>query len=301
MLDDIEGLRALVAVADCGNFAAAGRALRLSTNAVSHRVAKLEAHLGVRVFDRTTRMVRATDTGERLLVRARRVLEELEQVEREATTGQLSGTVRVGLPPDLAGPVLLRSLARVLAASPSLRLEVLGRAVPVDPRREGLDLVVWGGPREKIPPDLVARDLGALEWSLCAAPSYVAGHGAPSTPEDLARHRCLLARHPEPERSWHLVDAAGREVHVEVSGAFESDHPRMLLEAMVQGLGIGIRPKLEVQEAAARGEWVHILPEWGFKPIPVALVAPRGRLRAPSVKLVAETLEAALRHVGGRV
>jgi len=68
---------------------------------------------------------------------------------------------------------------------------------------------------------------------------------------------------------------------------------------MVQGLGIGIRPALEVQVAAARGEWVHVLPLWGFRPIPVALVAPRGRLRVPSVSLVASMLEATLRQLTG--
>ena len=127
MLDDVEGLRALVAVADLGTFSAAGRALRLSTNAVSHRVARLEKRLGARLFERTTRLVRSTDAGDRLLLRARRVLEELELAEREVAVGNLEGTVRVALPPDLAGPTLMSALARVMAASPSLRLELLGR------------------------------------------------------------------------------------------------------------------------------------------------------------------------------
>lgn len=297
MLDDVEGLRALVAVADLGTFSAAGRALRLSTNAVSHRVARLERRLGARLFERTTRLVRSTDAGDRLLLRARRVLAELELAEREVAVGKLEGTVRVALPPDLAGPTLMSALARVMAASPSLRLELLGRATPVDPRREGLDLVVWGGPAERIPPDLTARNLGAVAWSLCASAGYVARFGAPRTPEELSGHRCLLARSPDPERSWHLLDAGGREVCVAVTGNLESDHPRLLLEAMVQGLGIGIRPALEVQVAAARGEWVHVLPLWGFRPISVALVAPRGRLRVPSVSLVASTLEATLRQL----
>jgi DNA-binding transcriptional LysR family regulator len=299
MLDDVEGLRALVAVADLGSFAAAGRALRLSTNAVSNRIARLEERLGARLFERTTRLVRSTDAGDRLLLRARRVLEELELAEREVASGNLEGTVRVALPPDLAGPALLAAIARVMAASPALRLELLGRASPVDPRREGLDLVVWGGPRSRIPPDLTARNLGTLNWSLCAAPGYVARHGTPKTPAELATHRCLLARNPDPERTWHLVNRAGREVRVPVSGNLESDHPRLLLEAMLQGLGIGIRPENEVLAAAARGEWVHVLPDWGFRPIPVSLVAPRGRLRVPSVRLVADTLEATLRQYAG--
>lgn len=297
MLDDVDGLRALVAVADLGTFSAAGRALRLSTNAVSARVARLEERLGARLFERTTRLVRSTPAGDRLLVRARRVLGELDLAEREVATGNLEGTVRVALPPDLAGPALMAALARVLVASPSLRLELFGRASPVDPRREGLDLVVWGGPASRIPPDLTARSVGAVAWSLCASPSYLATYGSPRHPADLSQHRCLLARNPLPERTWHLVDASGREVSVAVTGTLESDHPRILLEAMLQGLGIGIRPAVEVQAAVARGEWGHVLPDWGFKPIPVSLVAPKGRLRVPGVRLVADTLEITLRQL----
>ncbi len=299
MLDDVEGLRALVAVADLGTFSAAGRALRLSTNAVSHRVAKLEERLGARLFERTTRMVRQTPAGERLLARARRVLEELELAEREVADGHLEGRVRVAMPPDLAGPALFAALAQLLATSPGLTLELLGRAAPVDPRREGLDLVVWGGPASRIPPDLTARRLGELAWSLCASPAYVARHGLPRTPEALSQHRCLLARNPGPERTWALRGPQGREVEVPVSGNLESDHPRILLEALGQGLGIGIRPAREVQAAAARGEWLHVLPAWSFRPFPMALVAPRGRLRVPSVRLVAGVLEATLRHLAG--
>ncbi len=180
MLDDVEGLRALVAVAELGSFSAAAGRLRLSTNAVSHRVARLEQRLGVRLFERTTRVVRSTPEGERLLARARRVLEELELAERDVALGHLEGAVRVGLPPDLAQPALLEGLQALLAASPGLRVELLGRPFPKDPRKEGLDLVVWGGPRAGIPPDLVARHLGAVAWALCAAPAYLARHGAPA-------------------------------------------------------------------------------------------------------------------------
>jgi|JI10StandDraft_1071094.scaffolds.fasta_scaffold02479_18 DNA-binding transcriptional LysR family regulator len=297
MLDDLEGLRALVAVADQGGFSAAGRALRLSTNAVSHRIARLEATLGARLFERTTRMVRTTAAGERLLVRARRVLDELELAAREASAGALGGTVRVALPPDLAGATVMAALARVMAASPGLRLELLGRSGATDPRREAIDLVVWGGPLARVPPDLTARAIGELAWSLCAAPAYVARHGLPAAPGDLARHRCLLAHHRAPERTWRLVGPHDREVEVAVTGSLESDHAQVLLEALRQGLGIGIRPAAEVEAAAARGDWVQVLPGWGFRPIPIALVATRGRLRVPAVRRVADALAATLRQL----
>lgn len=300
MFDDVEGLRALVMVADVGNFTAAGASMRLSTNAVSSRVARLEERLGSRLFERTTRVVRLTPAGQRLLPRARRVLEELEAAERDVASGHLEGTVRVAIPPDLGGPVLFSALERAMETAPGLKLELFGRALPSDPRRDGFDLVVWGGPPSRIPPDLTARSLGALRWSLCASQGYVKAHGAPSTPEALATHRCLLARHPSPERTWQLVHESGREVTVPVSGSVESDHPRLLLEAISHGLGIGIRPANEVKVAAASGDWVHVLPEWGFKPIPVALVAPKGRLRVPTVKLVADVLAQTLRAVDER-
>lgn len=297
MLDDVDGLRAVVAVAQLGSFSAAGRSLRLSTNAVSHRVARLESRLGVRLFERTTRLVRTTAAGDRLLVRAQRVLDELEAVEHDVAAGNLEGSVRVALPPDLAGPAFFREAGALLASSPGLRLELFGRSTPVDPRREGFDLVVWGGPPSKIPGDLVARPVGSISWSLCAAAPWLARHGVPQRPEDLVNHRCLLARTPAPEREWTLVDGRGAEVSVPVTGNLESDHPRVLLEALRAGLGIGIRPSREVEAGEAAGEWVRVLPGWRFRPIPVALVAPRGRLRVPAVRLVAQVLEAALRQL----
>jgi DNA-binding transcriptional LysR family regulator len=295
---DVDGLQALVAVNDHRGFAAAGRALRLSTNAVSHRIALMEARLGQRLFDRTTRNVRATDAGQRLLVRARRILDELELAERDVALGALSGTVRVGLPPDLVEPALLSALELALASSPGLRLELLGRAAPVDPRKEGLDIVVWGGPR--IPVELVARPLAPIEWSLCASAAYAARARLPATPQELAEHRCLLARNPTVEREWRLVDAAGVEVAVAVRGPLESDDPTILQGALRHGLGIGVRPKGEVLAAVARGAWVHVLPGWGFRPIPVSIVTPRGRLRSPGVRLVADTIASALAALAGR-
>jgi DNA-binding transcriptional LysR family regulator len=297
MLDDVDGLRAAVAVADLGSFSAAGRFLRLSTNAVSHRVARLEGQLGARLFERTTRSVRSTTAGERLLLRARRVLAELEAVEHDLAAGTLEGAVRVGLPPDLAGAEFFRQAGALLESSPGLRLELFARSTPVDPRKEGLDLVVWGGPAERIPGDLVARQVGLIGWSLCAAPPYLARHGAPDLPADLAQHRCLLARGAAPERRWVLVDQRGVEVSVPVSGNLESDHPIVLLGALRHGLGIGIRPSREVELGVAAGDWVRVLPAWGFRPIPVALVAPRGRLRVRAVRLVAQVLESALRQL----
>lgn len=297
MFDDIDGLRATLAVAQLGSFSAAARSLHLSTNAVSHRVARLEARLGVRLFERTTRLVRPTDAADRLLVRARRVIDELEAVENDVTSASLEGAVRVALPPDLAGPAFFREVGALLDTSPRLRLELFGRSTPVDPRKEALDLVVWGGPRARIPPELVARSLGSIAWSLCASASYLARHGLPTRPSDLTQHRCLVARTPDPERKWTLVDQHGVEVDVPISGNLESDHPRVLLEALRSGLGIGIRPEREVERGIAAGDWVRVLPTFTFRPIEVALVSPKGRWKVPAVRLVAQVLETALRQL----
>jgi DNA-binding transcriptional LysR family regulator len=104
-----------------------------------------------------------------------------------------------------------------------------------------------------------------------------------------------LARGAAPERSWVLVDQRGVEVSVPVSGNLESDHPIVLLGALRHGLGI--RPSREVDLGVAAGDWVRVLPAWGFRPIPVAIVAPRGRLRVRAVRLVAQVLESALRQL----
>lgn len=293
---DLDALATFVAVLECESFSAAARRLRLSTNAVSQRVARLEAQVGAALLTRTTRSVRSTESGRRVADRARDLLARCDALLLDAReVEEVRGTVRVGLAPDLARAFDWTALDRLLAAHPALSLELVARAREADLVAAGLDLAVWAGP---LPPRaLVVRRLGTLDWHLSAAPSYVASHGSPRTPDDLANHCCLRVLGPEREQSWELLDERGRVRRARIGGRFESDSGEVLHQALLGGLGIGIRPARELSRAVRLGSLVRVLPKHHLRPMPVALLAPKGKLELPRVRTIADYLAKVLAAV----
>jgi|JI6StandDraft_1071083.scaffolds.fasta_scaffold07554_2 DNA-binding transcriptional LysR family regulator len=295
MFENLDEIYTFVRVVDAKSLSAAARSLHVSVNAVWSRLERIERRAGARLIERTTRSLRVTEAGERVARRARRILEELQAAERDIATGPglVRGTVRVAVSPDVADGTFLADLRQLLQDNPELRVELIGRSRLVEPVAGGVDIIVWAGP---VPTQTsTVRKLGRLEWVLGAAPSYVALHGAPVVPEDLACHDCLLAIRGVKESSWTLLDGADAERKVPVRSRFESDASEILSAALYAGLGIGIRPLREVRASVATGRLVHVLPAFRFPPLEVSLVAPTGRLRSPHVRVVADLLTRRLR------
>jgi DNA-binding transcriptional LysR family regulator len=289
----LDELQAFVTLTETGSFTAAAKRLRLSTNAVSQRVRRIEARLGVALFVRTTRSVRLTPDGEALRASVVPLLSALEQAQDElrGRDARLRGRVRLAVPGALATLPLLARLRGLLDAHPELEVEL--RVVNRGPQlaAQGLDVAVWVG----TPPDsgFVARKLGDVAWVLAAAPSYLDRRGRPRTPAELAHHRCLRFLDDPPQESWRLQGPAG-VVHVAVSGGFECDDSRTLGDATYEGLGIGLRPLGECTRAQLAGALERVLPDHHMAAIPVhALIAP-GRARTQRITALIDVLRAAL-------
>lgn len=299
MFESLDEIRTYVRVVDAKSLSAAARALRVSVNAVWRRLERIEERAGVRLIERTTRAFRVTEAGERVARRARRILEELQETERDVATGteRLRGSVRVAVSSDVASGPFLAELGQLLQGNPELRVELLGRSRLVEPVAAGVDIIVWVGP---VPTQSsTVRKIGTMDWGLAASPAYVARRGVPEAPESLAEHDCLLALRGTKESTWTLMDAAGATREARVTARFESDAPEILSGALAAGLGIGIRPLREVVDAARTGHLVHILPGWRFHPMEIALVAPAGRFRVAPVRAVADILTRRLRALAG--
>lgn len=290
MFESLDEIRTFVCVVEAGSLSAASRSLRVSVNAVWRRVERIEERAGAPLIERTTRSLRPTEAGARLLLRARAILAEMAEAERELTSpaGRLRGTVRVALSPELARDPLVADLGRLLADHAELRMEIVGRAVQAEPVAAQVDIVVWAGPVTT--QSATRRRVGALQWALAATPAYVARRGAPSTPAELRAHECLLALRAAPERSWTLLDDAGEAHEVAVRGRFESDSSAFLRAALERGVGIGQVLRREVIEGVAAGRLVHILPAYRLPPLDISLVTPEGRLRLASVRAVADAI-----------
>lgn len=297
MAASLDELRAFTAVFETGGFTAAGKRLVLTTNAVSLRVQRLEQDLGLRLFTRTTRSVAPTEEGRTFYARVSRVLADLEEAEDELrpTSGGLRGTVRLALPAAIASESLLGRLRELIEEHPLLSVQTRVVSGAVDLVAEGVDIGVIVGQLPET--TFVGRLLGRATWVVAAAPSYLDAHGRPRTPEELSGHRCLRLLANPPQDEWTLVDRRGREVVVQVRGAFEADDSSVLGDAAYAGLGIGVRPAGECARAQREGRLERVLPRYRFQPLDVYALVPKGRLRVPRVAACLEALRAAVQEL----
>ncbi len=274
-MDRLELLRAFLAVAEAGSFAAAADRLGLARALVSKRVAALEQRLGARLFARTTRRVGLTSEGADLLPRARRILAEYEAALAELARGrgEPHGRLRLTAPTSFGirhlGPVL----AEFARAHPALAIEIALDDRFVDLVEEGFDLALRIG--ELPDSSLIARLLAPIRLVLCAAPAYLERHGAPREPADLARHRCLHYRHARAGTRWQLRREGRRET-VSVADHFVADNGDVLAAAAEAGLGILLSPTFIVADALRAGRLVRVLADWEVPEFALYAVWPPG-------------------------
>jgi DNA-binding transcriptional LysR family regulator len=294
-INSLGDLETFVAIVEAGSFTAAARRQGLTVNSVSRRLQQLEASLGTKLVERTTRRSTPTDAGQRLHRRTLAIFDALIEAEADLQRSRMTieGAVRVALPPALVTRELLAGLRRLLANHPELRVDLRVSRVEL-PGEAGVDIAVVVEP----PPathNLISRSVAVQGWGLAASPSYVESRGLPRTPADLSRHSCLRFAGERPQRTWTLARARDKRAVVNVHGEFECDDSRVLGDAIYAGLGIGVRPESEIAEAVKRKELIHVLPGWRFGERPAYLVTTAGRRGLPRVKAVTEVIATAIR------
>ncbi|HEV7371615.1 LysR family transcriptional regulator [Arenibaculum sp.] len=298
-MDRLTMLASFVRVCEAGSFSAAARELGVSQPAVSQQIRTLEARLGVRLFDRTTRSVSPTEAGARYLDHARDVLERLDEADR--TVGCLDramcGRLVVGAPVGFGSSVLARYLVDFKRAYPDLLLDVALTDRFVDVIAERLDVMIRMG---AIADDrLVVRRLGAIGRRLAATPDYLDRKGRPRRPEDLAAHDYLLyAQLPE---RVSLTGPAGERVEVQPRPTFRSDNSVLTRELLLAGLGIGLGHEIVLAPLVAEGRLEYVLPEWRYDPHQVHAVYPSNRYIPLKVRRFVDGFAEHLRTLGALV
>lgn len=276
-------LRVLVEVVRKGSFTAAAEGLGMSAAFVSKRIGILEAMLGVRLFERSTRRVLITEEGEQVYGRAQLILEQLDDMlddvseRRQEPAGRLRICSSFGFGRKLVAPVI----AKLAASHPKLqiRFEVFDRLV--DTVAEGFDLDVRIG--DALPPQLVARKLMDNHRILCASPAYIAQHGMPKALKELSGHQCLAIKERDhPFGTWRLRGKSGEET-VRVAGALSTNHGEIALRWAEEGAGIVLRSLWDARDYLDDGRLVQVLPEY-TQPASVWAVYPQrlagsGRVR----------------------
>jgi DNA-binding transcriptional LysR family regulator len=258
-MDRFAALAAFTRVVEHGSFARAAERLGVSTSAVSRSVSELEAHLGVRLLNRTTRRLSLTESGQAFLERAVQLLADLDEAEAIASAGAVAprGTLRLTASITFGERHLAPAIAEFGARHPDVRFDVELSDRIVDIVDEGFDLAIRiGAPGSSA---LIARRLGETRLVCCASPTYVARHGAPSVPEDLARHRCLAYAYLAMRDVWTFRDAAGAERSVRIAGTVHANNGRFLASIALTGAGIALEPDFIVGDEIRSGALVPLL------------------------------------------
>jgi LysR family transcriptional regulator for bpeEF and oprC len=284
-MDRLQAMSVFIRVVDCGGFTRAAEVLRMPKATVTTLVQQLEAHLGVKLLNRTTRRVNVTPDGAAYYERCVRILAEVEDTETvlRRTNGAVSGRLRVDVPATFGRRVLMPALPDFVARYPDVRLEVGCGDRPVDLIEEGVDCVVRGGdPGDE---SLVARRVGELEFVCCATPEYLAAHGVPEHPRDLAHHRCVNYFSSKTGRlfPWDF-SRDGERIELSVEGPVAANDGEAYMAAGLAGLGVFQAVLLDIAEALAAGRVRRVLADWRIDPLPVFVMYPRNRHLSAKVR-----------------
>jgi DNA-binding transcriptional LysR family regulator len=277
-------------VVACGSFAGAAQDVGLSASAVSKLITRLELRLGVRLINRTTRRLALTAEGQTFLNRAQEILAAIDAAESEIASARTSprGHLRVLAPPVLAIDHLGPALPNFLARHPGVTLDFVVTNRFVDLVRENVDIALRTGHLDDS--TLIARKIVDIAQVICASPKYLARHGRPVHPSDLAHHSCLtLSRIPESAIWSFRVD--GRLVRVKVGGSVTADSADLLARLAIEGAGVVRLGEIAVANAIQNGLLEPLLQDSDEpEDYPLWAVMPPGRQRALKVKVFLEFL-----------
>ena len=282
-IDIVAGMRVFAAVVEAGSFAGAADKLDLSRGMATRYVAQIEAHLGVRLLNRTTRRLSLSEAGSDAYQRATQILAMVEEAETSAAqeASVPRGTLRVSAPVAFGARHLGGAITEYLERHPEVVIDMSLNDRVVDLVEEGFDLAVRVAAR--IDPGLVARKLTRARIVACASPGYLKKHGAPKSPAELAHHNCIAYTYSSLQNDWRFRKK-GVERTVKVSGNLRGNNGDFLVNAAVAGLGVVIQPTFLAFEALRRKHLVRILPDWEADELSVYAVYPHRKFLPPKVR-----------------
>jgi len=277
-MDKLQAMEVFVRVVETGGVTRAADSLRLPKATAATLIQKLEAALGVRLLNRTTRRVSVTPDGAAYYERCVAILEQVRETEESLAKQHATprGRLRVNVPTLMARSVFVPALPQFFARYPDIELALACSERRVDLIEEGIDCAVWSGEIEES--SIVARRVGFLYFATCAAPSYIAAHGQPGHPDDLTQHRCINHFSPRTGRmsDW-VFSKDGARVQTALRGHIALEDENSYVAAAEAGLGIAQIPAFVLKEAMERGSLELVLGDWFPEPSPLYVVYPQRR------------------------
>jgi len=286
----LENIRTFVRVYELGSMSAAGRDLRISPAVTSSRISQLEKHLGVRLFQRTTRSLTPTEQGQAFYGGACEVLESVENAEAHVVdiTDNPKGSLFVAAPLGVGRRLIAPQVPEFLAKYPEVKVRLRLTDRKVDLTTEGLDLAFFLGRPEDS--NLRIRKIADVTRVLCASPEYLKARGTPATGDELIadNHECLNLRFPgATEFQWPLLTKDGPK-KFKAAGRYECDDGDVLTDWALAGHGIALKPAFEVSEHIANGRLVPVVLETPPESIQMACLFTHRRQQDPKTRLFME-------------
>lgn len=290
MIADLNLLVAFAKVAEAGSFTAAAAEMACSKSVVSRQVSALEAELGVRLLNRTTRKLSLTEAGAAVLQRCQRIVAEAEEAELAATLleGAVSGTLRVSAPMSFGISQLGRVMPGFVSAHPNLSVDLVLDDRRVDLVEEGFDV----GLRISAMPDssLVARKLTPIRSRLVGAPAYFDRVGRPQHPDEVKQLNCVRYSLAARQNVWEFGKAGCDPVRVPVDGTILSNNGEATLEMVAGGLGVAYLPDFLVAEAVEAGRLEVVLADWDESTLTCHALYPSRRYVPTKVRVFVDYL-----------
>ena len=297
---DLNDIAVFVQVVRCGSFAEAARRLGIPPNTLSRRVQQLEAHLGSRLMQRSTRKLSLTSAGQDFYDRCAQAVESLVDAGQTVLSRNEApqGLVRVAAPADFFDFFPMEWIEEFLAENPLVRLDFVLSDARADLIADRIDIAIRGGVLEDS--GLVARRvLEARQDGLVASPGYIAARGMPASLQDLAAHDCVVFAHPSGRATWRLSGHDGTDAEVQVAGRLSGNTVQVLRKAALAGLGIALLPSTMTRRELRAGLLVPVLPHYRRTGHGVHLVYASRRHLPSAVSAFIEVLALKFRELEG--
>ncbi|MEM6657658.1 MAG: LysR family transcriptional regulator [Pseudomonadota bacterium] len=286
----LDNLRLFMIIAEKGSLVAAARETGMSTTTVSERLAALETHYGVVLFNRTTRSISLTEEGRTLVEGAKAVLSEVADLDTRIRYGAqtLSGRIRISAPVDLGRSIISQAISAFTQENPAVSIELSLSDGYVDLVGQGFDLAVRFG--NVTDSTLRVRSLGQFQRLVCAAPEYLQKHGTPKSPDDLRDHNCLVMRFGETLDNVWEFSTGPKRLRVTVRGSRVANDGWLIRSWALAGHGIVLKSELDVKEDIRSGSLVSVLQDHLSPPTPLQMMFPPGRAQPRRIAAFAEHL-----------
>lgn len=294
-MDRLNGARMFVTVVDTGSFAAAAQRLGTSSGQASKLVSQLEAELGAQLLKRTTRALALTEIGTAYHARMKTLLEDLDALDVSVrnTTGTPRGRLRLTAPLSFGKLRLLPLLLDFAQAFPEIQLDVDFSDTMRNIVDDGYDIAIRVG--NSTNSGLIVRKLCNARICLVASPAYLARRPAPSSPDEIAQHECIIDSNYRDPVNWRFLPPGAKDVlNINVSGKIRLSNGEACLAAAEAGMGLAQMPSFIAQQSIEDGHVQRLLKDWEDKPFGVYAIYPPARHLALKVRALVDYLAGAM-------